>query len=154
MRTTPLSLYLVMLTALCLCNTAQAATLEIFHPWVREAPPSSRVLAAYMTVKNPGDTAISIEGISSPDFESAEVHRTVVHEGMARMLHIKQLEIPAKGTVRLEPGGLHLMLFNPNRSLATGDSVTLTLHLGNGICLTLDMPVIRQAADDRAPRHH
>ena len=154
MRTTAPSFYLALLTALCLSTSAHAATLEITHAWVREAPPASKVLAAYMSIKNPGDAAISINGISSPDFESAELHRTVINEGMARMLHIKQLEIPANGTVRLEPGGLHLMLFNPDRPLAAGDSVTLTLHLGNDTCLIVDTPVIRQADDGQTDQHH
>ncbi|MGB5440598.1 MAG: copper chaperone PCu(A)C [Gammaproteobacteria bacterium] len=154
MKTKNLPFHIALLTALCLCTAATAATLDISHAWVREAPPASKVLAAYMAIRNPGDAVISISGISSPDFESAELHRTVVSEGMARMLHIKQLEIPAKGTVMLEPGGLHLMLFNPSRPLAAGDRVTLTLHLSNDICLTLDTPVIRRADDGQTHQHH
>ena len=154
MTTRALSFYLALLTALCVCTAAHAATLEITHAWVREAPPASKVLAAYMAIKNPGDAAVSISGISSPDFESAELHRTVVSEGMARMLHIKQLEIPANATVGLEPGGLHLMLFNPARPLTAGDHVTLTLHLGNDICLIVDTPVIRRADADPTHKHH
>ena len=155
MKTTSLSLFLVALTALTLCNIAQAAdTLEITHPWIREAPPSSKVLAAYMSINNPGDTAITINGISSPDFESAEVHRTVINEGVARMLHIEQLEVPANGNVRLEPGGLHLMLFNPEHMLTAGDTVSLTIHLGNDTCMTISAPVVRQVNDDQTHQHH
>ena len=154
MRTKTLSLYLVMLTALSLpAMTHAAAALVITQAWVREAPPASRVLAAYMSIRNPGDAAISIDAIVSPDFESAELHRTVVNEGMARMLHMKQLDVPANGSVRLEPGGLHLMLFNPVRPLAAGDSVTLTLHLSNGTCLVMNTPVVRQD-DGKTHQHH
>ena len=155
MKIKSLSHYLLALTALILCNVAQAAdTLEISHAWIREAPPSSKVLAGYMTINNQGETAISINGISSPDFESAEVHRTVINEGIARMLHIEQLEIPAKGNVKLEPGGLHLMLFNPERALAAGDSVSLTIHLGSDTCMTVRAEVVRQVNDDQMHQHH
>ena len=155
MKTRSLSHYLLALTALILCNVAQAAgTLEISHAWIREAPPSSKVLAAYMSITNQGETAITINGISSPEFESAEVHRTVINEGVARMLHIEQLEIPANGNVTLEPGGLHLMLFNPERALAAGDTVTLTIHLGNDTCLTVRADVLRQVNGEQMHQHH
>lgn len=155
MKTRSLSLYLVALTALYLCSVVQAAdTLEISHAWIREAPPSSKVLAGYMTINNQRETAITINGISSPDFESAEVHRTVINEGVARMLHIEQLDIPANGNVKLEPGGLHLMLFNPERTLTAGDIVTLTVHLGNDTCLTVRADVLRQVNGDQMHQHH
>ena len=155
MKTRSLSLYLLVLTTLTLCNIAQAAdALEISHAWIREAPPSSKVLAAYMSINNQRETAITINGISSPDFESAEVHRTVINEGVARMLHIEQLEIPANGNVKLEPGGLHLMLFNPERTLTAGDTVTLTIHLGNDTCLTVRVDVLRQVNGDPMHQHH
>jgi copper(I)-binding protein len=155
MKTRPASIPVALLALLCLYSSAHAtATLEITHPWIREAPPSSRVLAAYMSINNPGDAAITINGISSPDFESAELHRTVINEGVAGMQHIKQLNLPANGGIMLEPGGLHLMLFNPQRMLSAGDIVTLTIHVTSGSCMTVSAPVVRQVDDDHSQHHH
>jgi len=139
---------------LCQYSVAHAAeTLKITRPWVREAPPSARVLAAYMSIENTGGTRITIIGISSPDFESAELHRTVVNDDVARMLHIRQLDVPANGTVNLAPGGIHLMLFGPKRMLTAGDTVTLTVQPINGTSLTVSAPVVRQY-DDSFPHQH
>ena len=155
MKTRPASILVALLALLCLCNSAHAAaTLEITTPWIREAPPTSRVLAAYMSINNPGDAAVTINAISSPDFESAELHRTVINEGVASMQHIKQLEVPANGDIMLEPGGLHLMLFNPKRMLAAGDTVTLTIHVTNGTCMTVSAPVVRKVDDGHSQHHH
>ena len=155
MKTRPASLGAVLLAVFCLYNIAHATeTLDITHPWVREAPPSARVLAAYMSIKNTGGSSITIVGMSSTEFESAELHRTVIHEGVASMQHIKHLEVPANGSIKLEPGGLHLMLFNPHHALSAGDSVTLTIHLGNGTCMTVSAPVVRQTFDDHSQHHH
>jgi copper(I)-binding protein len=155
MKTRPASLGAVLLAVFCLYNIAHATeTLDITHPWVREAPPSARVLAAYMSIKNTGESSITIVGMSSTEFESAELHRTVIHEGVASMLHIKHLEVPANGSIKLEPGGLHLMLFNPHHALSAGDSVTLTIHLGKGTCMTVSAPVVRQILDDHSQHHH
>ena len=155
MKTRPASILVALLALLCLYNSAHAAaTLEITHPWIREAPPSSRVLAAYLSINNPGDAVITINGISSPDFESAELHRSVINEGVASMQHIKQLDVPANGGIVLEPGGLHLMLFNPKRMLSAGDTVTLTIHVTSGTCMTVNAPVVRQVDDSHSQHHH
>jgi copper(I)-binding protein len=124
-----------------------AQTMDVTGGWVREAPPTSRVLAAYMQIVNLTDKDLTITSITSPDFDSAELHRTVVEGGMARMLPVPELTLPAAGSVLLEPGGLHLMLFDPVRPLAQGDSVTLVLHRNDGICVTLSVPVLRHTGE-------
>ena len=130
------------------------ATLTISEPWIREAPPTVRVMAGYMAMVNTGNTTVTVTSISSPDFERAEVHRTVVEAGIARMLPVKQLDIPANSQLKLEPGGLHLMLFNPQRPLPEGATVTLIIHRSNGSKLTATAPVIRKTGEDHSHHHH
>lgn len=138
----------VLMLALAAVAPANAETdLRISNAWVREAPPGSHVLAGYLTIENQGPATVTISGISGDDFSSIEIHRTVIEDGMARMLSIGQLDIPAGDSFVLEPGGYHLMLFNPDRTLTTGDSVELLLHVSNGPCLPVKAPVLRKRAD-------
>ena len=140
---------------MAIAGSAPAApTMNVSDGWVREAPPTSRVLAGYMMIENLTDKDFTVTGITSPDFDSAELHRTVVEEGIARMLPVHELIIPAGGSVLLEPGGLHLMLFDPLRPLLEGDSVTLVLHRSDGICYTLPAPVLRSTGEVHDHRHH
>jgi copper(I)-binding protein len=140
---------------LAIAGTALASqTMDVTGGWVREAPPTSRVLAAYMQIINLTDTDLTITGISSPDFDSAELHRTAVENGVARMLPVSELTIPAAGSVLLEPGGLHLMLFDPVRPLVQGDSVTLVLRCSDAISLTLSVPVLRNTGEEHVHHHH
>jgi copper(I)-binding protein len=139
---------------LAIAGTALATqTMDVTGGWVREAPPTSRVLAAYMQIINLTDTDLTITDISSPDFDSAELHRTVVENGVARMLPVPELTIPAAGSVLLEPGGLHLMLFEPAHPLVQGDTVTLVLRCSDGISLTLSVPVLRNMGEERVHHH-
>ncbi|HYQ72015.1 MAG TPA: copper chaperone PCu(A)C [Gammaproteobacteria bacterium] len=131
-----------------------APTMDITNAWVRESPPTSRVLAGYLQISNLTDADLTVTGVTSPDFESAELHRTVIEDGMARMLPVPELTVPAGGSVLLEPGGLHLMLFDPARTLLQGDSVTLVLHRSDGICLTLSVPVLRSSGEAHSDHHH
>jgi len=140
---------------LAIAGTALASqTMDVTGGWVREAPPTSRVLAAYMQIINLTDTDLTITGISSPDFDSAELHRTAVENGVARMLPVSELTIPAAGSVLLEPGGLHLMLFDPVRPLVQGDSVTLVLRCSDAISMTLSVPVLRNTGEEHVHHHH
>jgi len=142
---------------LLLAVTAPAsaeAELQVSEPWVREAPPTSRVLAAYLTLVNTSDNTITVTAISSPDFENAEIHRTVIEDGIARMLPVKQLEVPANGQLALEPGGHHLMLFEPRQPLTEGETVTLVIQRNNGEQITTSAPVIRKTGESHSHHHH
>ena len=146
-----------LIIVILLTATSQAGAdsgLQVSEPWVREAPPTSRVLAAYLTLVNTGDNTVTVTAISSPDFKNAEIHRTVIEAGVARMLPVKQLEVPAGGQLMLEPGGHHLMLFDPLRTLTAGETVTLIIHMNNGKQLSATAPVIRKTGEDHSHHHH
>lgn len=146
-----------LITVILLAATSLAGAdsgLQVSEPWIREAPPTSRVLAAYLTLVNTGDNTVTVTAISSPDFKNAEIHRTVIEAGVARMLPVKQLEVPAGGQLMLEPGGHHLMLFDPLRTLTAGETVTLIIHMNNGKQLSATAPVIRKTGEDHSHHHH
>ncbi len=111
---------------------AQADVLNVSNAWVREAPPTSQVLAAYLQIDNPGTQDIAINGASSPQFETVEIHRTEIVDGVARMIAQEQLVIPAGGSVTFEPGGLHFMLIQSLKPLQRGDHVMIQLRLSTG----------------------
>ena len=120
-------------------STLAAPTMDITDGWVREAPPTSRVLAAYMQIINLTDSELTVTGITSPDFEAAELHRTVVENGMARMLPVPELTIPAGGSITLAPGGLHLMLMMPAGPLPAGSDVPLEMTAADGRSFRLSL---------------
>ena len=108
----------VLLACLCTLQAVQAESpITINSAWIREAPPATSVLAAYMIIKNDSETDQQITGMESQDFRSAEIHRTVVEDGVAKMLPVTTLSVAAGDSVSLEPGGLHVMLFDPQRPL-------------------------------------
>ncbi len=130
------------------------SSLVITDPWVREAPPGADVLAAYMTIANPGANTATIIALSSPDFERIEIHRTLVEDGVARMVPVESLRIAAAERVVFEPGGMHLMLYNPKRQLREGDSVLLDLQQATAASIRVDVPVVKMNTDDDDDHHH
>ncbi len=107
------------------------------NAWIREAPPKATALAGYMTLMNKGDKPRMLVGASSPAFGKVMLHRTVMEEGMAKMVHQHMIEIPAHGSVTFEPNGYHLMLMKPKQQLKAGDKVEITLEFKNGETLVV-----------------
>ncbi len=100
--------------------------LKIEDAWIAEAPPGSKVMAAYMNIRNLSADDIEIVSFESPGYSSIEAHETVYQNGIARMFRHKSIKIPAGASIRLARGGKHLMLFNPNKPLQAGDKVMIT----------------------------
>ena len=109
-------------------NTCVAGDITIENAWVRSAPPMSTVMAGYMTIHNHSSKAVTLTSITSPVFESIELHSTTMHDGMMHMEGLKSLAIEGNGTVKLEPNGYHLMLNNPKQKINTGDTIHFTLN--------------------------
>jgi copper(I)-binding protein len=130
------------------------SAVDVGSPWIREAPPASTVLAAYMVLTNNDDSPHTITRIDSPEFSSSQIHRTVVEDGIAKMLPVEQLVLPAGDSVTLEPGGMHLMLFDPSRPLKDGDIVDLVIHDDAGESVTISVPVVRVNAESGHVHHH
>ncbi|TXH03612.1 MAG: copper chaperone PCu(A)C [Nevskiaceae bacterium] len=122
------------LLAAALMNPAQpawaCAGVEASDAWLREAPPGATMMAGYVTLTNRGDHPRAVRAVRSPDFSSVEIHRTTIENGEAHMEALERLPIPAHGEAKLQPGGAHLMLFEPAKPLKAGDSVTLNLYCG------------------------
>jgi copper(I)-binding protein len=59
-----------------------------------------------------------------------------------QMQRIKEIEIKAGETVKLQPGGLHLMMFRPIKTLQLGEEVTVDLHWSDGTIQTYKTKVV------------
>lgn len=119
------------LTALVALSACAGKTgIGVTDPWIAEAPPGAQVMAGYLRLHNHSREALRCDGVSGSDFGAGEIHRTVVEDGRSRMLPGQQIEVAAGGSVDLAPGGLHLMLFRPQRELSSGTRTTLVLDCG------------------------
>ena len=112
------------------------------NAWIAEAPPVSKVMVAYMTVKNTGSKAIDIIRAESDLYSSIEFHETIHKDGMARMVRHDSLNISADNKLELKRGGPHLMLFNPTKRLKAGDTVNIQFTTNNNTTKTVTVAVL------------
>jgi len=124
----------------------------VSEAWIREAPPVSKVQAAYMLISNPTDKPVTLIAATSPLYPKIEFHRTVMDNGVMRMLQEDSLSIPARGETHLQPEGAHMMLFNPSQPLKAGDKVPFTLTFSDQH--QLDVMLVVKKATGATHHHH
>jgi copper(I)-binding protein len=127
---------LVSIAALSLACAAmggeyRAGPLRIQDPWARPAPEGMVMGVAYFTLANDGETEDALIAASTPAAARVEFHQTTLADGMARMRPLAQISVSPGQTVKVEPGGIHLMLVQLSQSLVAGQQVPLTLEFRN-----------------------
>lgn len=100
--------------------------------WVRIPPAGLPMAAGYGRFDNACDSDATIVSASSPAFEDTTVHATRIEAGISRMRALPELRVAAHSVAEFEPGGLHLMLARPTRSLETGDTIAVEFTLADG----------------------
>ncbi|MGH8210108.1 MAG: copper chaperone PCu(A)C [Steroidobacteraceae bacterium] len=124
-------LYAGLATLVAYSVMAQAPALIVQDAWTRQVP-GSDVAAVYLTLHNPTTKPVSIVGVESSLASHAMIHETETENGQSRMRAHERLEIAPGQTVKLEPGGLHVMLHGLTQTVAVGQSVPLVLLLADG----------------------
>lgn len=148
-------LALLLVLAASTAVAADAISFAARDAWVRAAPPGSRAMAGYVELRNDGEQPLRLVGASSASFEAVEFHESYEEGGMMRMRAIGALEIPAGGTLSLQPGGLHLMLLRPIRPVSEGATVIVDLLTEEGDPLPAVFSVRKGPAESgHAHDHH
>ena len=125
------------LLALALCSASPGVRAGDCLPsfsggWVRVPPAGLPMAAGFGSFDNRCDRAATIVSASSPAFEDTTVHATRIENGISRMRAVPELRVAAHASAKFAPGGLHLMLMRPTRTLHAGDRVPVEFTLADG----------------------
>jgi len=140
------------LNLLMLSPGMAADALNFSQTSIPQAPPGAQVMAGFMQITNNSKQDIDIISVSSPQFESVEMHLSKDVDGVARMLPQHKLRIKAGQQLILKPGSYHLMLIKPLNALSDGDTVELNFSLSNEQSQTLQLPVSKSRGASRSMR--
>lgn len=119
--------------------------LRVEVAWSRATPPGATVGSAYFQIVNvgPADRLVSL---TSPVARSAEMHEMLMKGTLMEMRPVLSVPVPARGQVRFQPGGLHVMLIDLKQSLREGERFPLKLHFARAGDITVDV-VVRGLGD-------
>jgi periplasmic copper chaperone A len=108
-------------------GSSAAAGPSVTDAWARPAAANGQS-AAYLTITNPSGSDDTLIAATSPAAGMVGLHETATDAtGLTSMHALVQCAIPARGSVRLAPGGMHIMLMDLRRDLIVGSSIELDL---------------------------
>jgi hypothetical protein len=129
------------LCALALGACAKKPELSVSEAYVQLSPVKTNPSAAYFTIHGGGQD-VSLIGVSTEVAIRSEMHETMSQGSMASMKPVTNVQVPAGSTVKFEPGGKHVMLWNMNPGVAPPKHIQLNLTFSNGQRLQADTAVV------------
>ena len=112
------------------------------------AVPGGSEVSVYFTIRNPADRPDTVVHVNAAEAAGVMFHRNVTVGGLVTMEHLETVVVPARDSLVLEPGGIHLMLTDV-RPAASGDSLRLSLAFARAGNRLIAVPVL--APGDEPP---
>jgi copper(I)-binding protein len=142
-------------TAPARAQEVTAGDLVITQAWTRATPNGAKIGGGYLTIENKGSTPDRLIGGSTDAAGRIAVHEMAMKDGVMTMRSLDNgLTIDPGKTVKLAPGGYHLMMFDLKDPLKQGDTVPVTLKFEKAGEVKVSLAVQgvgAQAPGDAAP---
>jgi hypothetical protein len=120
----------------------RAGDLIISQAWSRATPGGAKIGGGYLTIENKGSAPDRLIGGTWDANAKVEVHEMAMNNGVMTMRPLDQgLTIEPGKTVKLAPGGIHLMLFDLKGPFKQGDKVPVTLEFEKAGKVTFSLDV-------------
>lgn len=119
--------------------------IEIENPWARPGSAAGNS-AGYLTIYNGTEESQILSDIKSPA-ASAELHESYEKENYSGMRPAENLTIASGDSLKLKPGGYHIMFMEINNDWETGDSLKVFLNFSKADSVEITLP-IKNSPDD------
>lgn len=135
MRYATLTLLACALLAAC---ADHGPPLAISNLTITPPVPGRGTSAAYFTLTNAGNAAVTVTRVASRQYDRVEMHETTLEDDIARMRQLEQLRLEPGASVTFERGGKHLMLMNP---VGSAETVTLDFYSDADLLLSVSTTI-------------
>jgi copper(I)-binding protein len=129
------------LSSSLLAQSALVGPIKIEHAYTRATMPGQQVAGGFMKIENKSGPADQLVSASSPIAGEVQLHEMSMEGSVMKMRQVKDIAVPAGGSVELKPGGLHLMFINIKAPLAAGETVPVKLKFAKAGEVEVSMPV-------------
>jgi copper(I)-binding protein len=123
----------------------KAGDLVITQAWSRATPGGAKTGAGFLTIENKGAAPDRLTGAAADAAGKVELHEMAMNNGVMSMRPVeKGLVIDPGKSVRLAPGGYHLMLKDLKGPLRQGEklSITLDFERAGKVQVTLEVQAV------------
>jgi copper(I)-binding protein len=146
---------LAVLAAPAHAQEVKAGDLVITQPWSRATPGGAKIAGGFLTIENKGTAPDRLVSGAGDIAGKVEIHEMAMNNGVMTMRPLdKGLVIEPGKTVKLAPGGYHLMLMDLKQPFKQGDKVPVTLEFEKAGKVTLSLDVQGVGAQAPAGNDH
>jgi len=131
---------------------AKVGSIKIENAYTRATVPGQQVAGGFMKIENKG-IADQLVSVSSPAAGEVQLHEMAMEGSVMKMRQVKDIAVPAGGSIELKPGGLHLMFINIKAPLSPGESVPVKLKFAKAGEVEVKMPVNAMGQAGGAAKH-
>ena len=125
-------------------NVTQTVTtnaIKVENAYTRATVPGQQVAGGFMKIENKGASVDQLISASSPAAGEVQLHEMAMEGNVMKMRQVKDIAVPAGGTVELKPGGYHLMFMNIKSPLTAGETIPVKLKFAKAGELEVKMSV-------------
>ncbi|EAQ65070.1 hypothetical protein MED121_10130 [Marinomonas sp. MED121] len=116
--------------------------LMIMDAQARAMPPGAKNSAAYFTLMNHKQEAISLISAKSDVSKVTEFHNHLMIDGAMSMRKVPSIDVAAGESLDFQPGGFHVMLIGLTKNLKPGEQVSIQLNLANGESMIVKADIV------------
>ena len=114
------------IVAACAPVFTYAQSVEVKDAWIRGTVPAQKATGAFMELS--AKNTARLVSVESKIAASTEIHNMTIQNGVMKMFPVKSVDVPAGKTVKLAPGGYHVMFIGLKEQMKPGDRVPLKLN--------------------------
>ncbi|QWD40456.1 copper chaperone PCu(A)C [Polynucleobacter paneuropaeus] len=134
------SIALMAFTGCVQAQEAKVGSIKIENAYTRATAPGQQVAGGFMKIENKG-AADQLISASSPAAGEVQLHQMSMEGNVMKMGQVKDIVVPANGSVDLKPGGYHIMLMNIKAPLKAGETVPVKLKFAKAGEVEVKLPV-------------
>ena len=109
--------------------------------------------SGYFVLSNNNSSAVILNKVTS-DIGAAMLHKTDIDEkGIAKMKHLENIVVPGNRSLKLEPGGVHIMFMNIRNKMEENERYPATLYFEGLGTLEIDFILKSPKKNKKSNKH-
>jgi copper(I)-binding protein len=114
---------------------------SISDAYTRATVPGQKVAGGFLKIQNKGNTIDQLISASSPSAGDVQLHEMAMEGNVMKMRQVKDIAVPANGSVELKPGGYHLMFLDLKGPFVAGETIPVKLKFSKSGDVEVKLPV-------------
>jgi len=131
----------ILLCSQVYAQTVKLDSVSVSDAYTRATAPGQQVAGGFMKIQNKGNAPDQLLSASSPAAGEVQLHEMAMDGNVMKMRQVKDIAVPAGGSVELKPGGYHLMFLNLKGPFVAGETVPVKLKFAKAGDVEVKFPV-------------